>query len=77
MENRFDIDIKIKFQQVIDLIYQKKIKESQLQLDEAIGIINDIIDLSTSDKELQKMSSYQVMINHLQLKIDILKTSLS
>lgn len=70
-------ELKIKFQVIIDLIAQKKIIEAQKNLEQITVNINDLIDFAPSDKELQELSSYQILVNHLQLKIDILNTSLN
>lgn len=70
-------ELKIKFQVIIDLIAQKKIIEAQKNLEQITVNINDLIDFAPSDKELQELSSYQILLNHLQLKIDILNTSLN
>ena len=70
-------ELKIKFQVIIDLIAQKKIIEAQIKLEQITVNINDLIDFAPSDKELQELSSYQILLNHLQLKIDILNTSLN
>ncbi|WP_395053859.1 hypothetical protein [Flavobacterium sp.] len=70
-------ELKIKFQVIIDLIAQKKIIEAQVKLEQITANINDLIDFAPSDKELQELSSYQILVNHLQLKIDILNTSLN
>lgn len=77
MENNSIAQLKVKFQEIIDLIAQKKVSEAELILLEVTEKVNDIIDFSTSDKELQEISSYQVLLNHFQLKIDILKTPLN
>ncbi|MEC4005062.1 hypothetical protein OX283_010365 [Flavobacterium sp. SUN052] len=69
--------LKIKFQEIIDLIAQKKVSEAELKMTVVTEIIDDLIDYSISDEELQALSPFQILVNHLQLKIDILKTSLN
>ena len=70
-------ELKLKFQQIIDLIADNNVVDSQIKLEKLTGQVNDLIDFAKTDKDLQEMSQYQVLINHLQLKIDILKTSLN
>jgi hypothetical protein len=77
MDTNLIAELKIKFQEIIDLIAQKKVSEAETKLHEASVNVNDLIDFAASDKELQELSPYQILVNHLQLKIDILKTSLN
>lgn len=70
-------ELKIKYQEVIDLIAQKKPIEAALKLSEVTEKVNDLIDYATSDKELQELSPFQILSNHLQLKIDLLKLPLN
>ena len=70
-------ELKIKYQEVIDLIAQKKAIEAALKLSEVTEKVNDLIDYATSDKELQELSPFQILSNHLQLKIDLLKLPLN
>jgi len=70
-------ELKIKFQEVIDLIAQKKAIEAALKLSEVTEKVNDLIDYAKSDKELQALSPFQILSNHLQLKIDLLKLPLN
>lgn len=77
MDAKTSAELKAKFQEIIDLIAQKKIVEAQAKHDLVVENVNDLIDFATSDKELQDLSPFQILLNHLQLKIDILKTSLN
>jgi hypothetical protein len=70
-------ELKIKYQEVIDLIAQKKPMEAAIKLSEVTEKVNDLIDYATSDKELQALSPFQILSNHLQLKIDLLKLPLN
>lgn len=70
-------ELKIKYQEVIDLIAQKKAIEAALKLSEVTENVNDLIDFAKSDKELQELSPFQILSNHLQLKIDLLKLPLN
>lgn len=70
-------ELKVKYQEVIDLIAQKKAIEAALKLSEVTVKVNDLIDFATSDKELQELSPFQILSNHLQLKIDLLKLPLN
>lgn len=77
MDSTAIAELKIRFQEIIDCIGQKKIAEAEAKLAEVTEKVNDYIDFAKSDKELQELSPYQVLLSHLQLKIDILKTSLN
>lgn len=77
MDTNAIVELKAKFQEIIDLIAQKKVAEAEVKLTEVTDHVNDLIDFATTDKELQELSPYQVLLNHLQLKIDILNTSLN
>ena len=77
MESNSIDSLKIKVQKIIDLIALKKISEAQSEIENVTEIINELIDYSKSDEEIQALSPFQILLNHLQLKIDILKTSLN
>lgn len=77
MNNDQVSELKIRFQEVIDLIGQKNSLLAEEKLNEAIIFVNDLIDTSTTDEELQSYSQFQILSNHLQLKIDVLKTNLN
>jgi hypothetical protein len=77
MDTNLIAELKLKFQLVIDLIAQKNSIDSEKRLEKLTIEVNDLIDFAKTDKEIQEMSQYQVLINHLQLKIDILKTPLN
>jgi hypothetical protein len=70
-------ELKIKLQEIIDLIALKKVFQAQAKLSEVTEEVNDLIDFSTTKEELQELSRYQILLNHLQLKIKALKTSLN
>jgi len=70
-------ELRLKFQEIIDLIAHKNAADAQVKLTEASESVDDLIDFAKSDKELQELSPFQVLTKHLQLKIDILKTSLN
>lgn len=77
MDTNAIAELKIKFQEIIDLIAQKKPLEAEAKLIEVTENVNDLIDFASSDKELQELSPFQILTNHLQLKITILKTPLN
>lgn len=70
-------ELRLKFQEIIDLIAHKNVTVAEEKLSEVIENVNDLIDFASSDKALQELSPFQVLTSHLQLKIDILKTSLN
>jgi predicted translin family RNA/ssDNA-binding protein len=71
------IELKIKSQEIIDLIAQKKVSGAEAKLSEVTEQVNDLIDFSTANEALQELSRYQILLRHLQLKITVLKTSLN
>jgi len=77
MNNNAIGELKIKYQEVIDLIAQKNAVEATIKLAEVTENVNDLIDFATSDEELQELTPFQILSNHLQLKIDILKIPLN
>lgn len=77
MDAKATAELKAKFQEIIDLIAQKKIAEAENKHALVTENVNDLIDFATTDAELQELSPFQILLNHLQLKIDILKTSLN
>ena len=77
MDTNAIVELKAKFQEIIDLIAQKKVAEAEAKHSEVTDHVNDLIDFATSDAQHQELSPYQVLLNHLQHKIDILKTSLN
>ena len=72
MENQSFNEIKIKVQEIIDLISEKKANQANTKLAEVHEILNELIDLSDDDEALVEVSRYQVLLNHLQQKIAIL-----
>ena len=77
MEINSITSLKIKFQEIIDLISQKNILEARIKIKAVSDIINELIDYSKSDEELKALSPFQILLVHLQTKLDLLRTSLN
>ena len=77
MESNSITSLKIKFQEIIDLISQKNILEARIKIKAVSDIINELIDYSKSDEELKALSPFQILLVHLQTKLDLLRTSLN
>jgi tRNA U34 5-carboxymethylaminomethyl modifying GTPase MnmE/TrmE len=72
MEKEKFIALKNSVQEIIDLIENKKIKEANNKLTEVSAILDELLDFSDEDEDLQEISHYQVVLNKLHQKINIL-----
>lgn len=63
------INLKPKVQNIIDLIVKKDWVNANICLHEASNEINDLIDTVVLDEHLIELSKYQVLLQHLLLKI--------
>ncbi len=77
MENKSLEEIKTKVQEVIDLIAQKNVSLASEKLLNVNELLDDLIDLSDNDDDLVEISRYQVLLNHLQQKIENLKVEMN
>ncbi|MBC7524946.1 MAG: hypothetical protein H7239_10970 [Flavobacterium sp.] len=65
------------FQVILDLIAFKNPIEAQKKLENISEKVIDLIDFSSSDDDILILGRYQLLIQHLKIKIDRLKTSLN
>ena len=72
-----DAELKIKFQEIIDLVVQKQVLDAEKKLIALTEKVNDLIDFAVTDKELQELSKYSVLLTNLESKIIALKASLN
>ena len=69
MENDKYTALKSDVQEIIDLIAKKQNKAANNKLVEVSDLLDELLDFSDEDEDLQEISKYQVLLNHLQLKI--------
>ncbi len=70
-------DIQSQIQYVIDLIAQKNISEANKKLLLIHETLDDLIDFSQQGDDLIELARFQVLLNHLQHKIEVLKVELN
>lgn len=70
-------EIQLHLQVIIDLIAQKKIVEANLKLTDANKMLDDLIDFCDDNDDLSDLARFQVLLNHLQQKIEALKIELN
>lgn len=75
--NQNFIEIQVKIQNIIDLITQKKALEASIILVEVNDKLDELIDFSEAGDDLIELSRFQVLLNHLQQKIIVLKVALN
>ncbi len=63
------------FQIILDLIAQKNPIDAEKKLFLQIEKINELIDLTAFDEDILILGRYQLLIEHLQIKINRLKSS--
>ncbi len=68
MENQFDA-IKKDIQSIIDHMAIKNFSEASLQLVLVSDVLDEMLDTSEDEVELREISKYQVLLNHLQMKM--------
>ena len=55
---------------IIDAIAVKEFKKANNKLAEVGDIIDDLVDTTEDDDLLVEISKYQVLLNHLQVKLN-------
>ena len=68
MEDRFS-EIKKDIQLIIDNMAIKNFSEASIKLIEVSDDLNDIMDATDDVFVLREISKYQVLLNHLQIKM--------
>ena len=68
MENKFDA-IKKDIQFIIDHMVIKNFSEASLQLVQVSDVLDEMLDTSEDEVVLREISKYQVLLNHLQMKM--------
>lgn len=70
-------DIQLQIQNIIDLISEKKSADAALKLAKVHDKLDDLIDFSEEGDDLMELSRFQVLLNHLQQKIEVLKIEMN
>lgn len=68
MEDRFS-EIKKDIQSIIDNMTIKNFSEASIKLIEVSDDLDDMMDASDDEIVLREISKYQVLLNHLQIKM--------
>ena len=68
MEDRFS-EIKKDIQLIIDNMAIKNFSEASIKLIEVSDDLDDMMDATDDEIELREISKYQVLLNHLQIKM--------
>lgn len=63
-------DLKIRVQEIIDLIAAKQEREANNKLLEVSDTLDEMLDHAEEDEELREISRYQVLLNQLHVKIN-------
>ena len=69
--------IQAQVQTIIDLIAQKNVAAASIKLSEVNDLLDELIDFSEAGDDLIELSRFQVLLNHLQQKVEVLKTELN
>ena len=77
MENQSLEKIKTKVQEIIDLIAEKKVSKANDKFVEVNEMLDELIDMTNDDEDLVEICRYQVLLNHLQQKIEVLKVEMN
>ena len=63
-------DLKVRVQEIIDLIAAKQEREANNKLLEVSDDLDEMLDHAEGDEELREISRYQVLLNQLHVKIN-------
>lgn len=69
MNAKFD-DLKVKVQEIIDLIAAINDREANNKLLEVSETLDELLDFAEEDEDLIEISKYQVLLNQLHTKIN-------
>lgn len=60
--------LKIKIQEIIDLIALKKYEEANFKLLDVNELLDELIDFADEDEDLIEISKYQILVSQLSKK---------
>jgi hypothetical protein len=62
--------INLEIQEIIDAISKKEYKTANSKIELIHNKLNDLLDTSVDDEFLREISKYQVLVEHLQNKLN-------
>jgi hypothetical protein len=62
------LGLKIKIQEIIDLIALKKYEEANFKLLDVNELLDELIDFADEDEDLIEISKYQILVSQLSKK---------
>lgn len=68
MDDKF-ATIKNEIQLIIDAMAMKNFSEASSKLVEVSDVLDNLIDITNEEIVLREISKYQVLLNHLQIKM--------
>ncbi|WP_396164601.1 hypothetical protein [Flavobacterium sp.] len=68
MENKDTLLLEI--QKIIDLMASNQKEQANQKLVEVSHVLDDIMDATENDEELVEFHKYQILLNHLNVKIN-------
>ena len=68
MENKDSLILEI--QKIIDLMASNQKDQANQKLVEVSHVLDDIMDATETDEELVEFHKYQILLNHLNVKIN-------
>jgi hypothetical protein len=68
MENKDTLILEI--QKIIDLMASNQKEQANQKLVEVSHVLDDIMDATENDEELVEFHKYQILLNHLNVKIN-------
>lgn len=68
MENKDSLILEI--QKIIDFIALQQKDEANQKLLEVSNLLDDIMDATENDEDLVEFHKYQILLNHLNIKIN-------
>lgn len=60
----------LEIQKIIDLMASNQKEQANQKLVEVSHVLDDIIDATENDEELVEFHKYQILLNHLNVKIN-------
>jgi hypothetical protein len=68
MENKDSLILEI--QKIIDFLALKQKDQANQKLLEVSNLLDDILDATENDEDLVEFHKYQILLNHLNIKIN-------
>jgi len=68
MENKDSLILEI--QKIIDFLALKQKDQANQKLLEVSNLLDDILDATENDEDLVELHKYQMLLNHLNIKIN-------